>query len=137
MKKQNNPHIKANLIRGVLYLLLFVAVCAIPFALAQRSLTNGSKVGSVSQLKQRSLSTRFTNAYGTAPFVSKKTLKVPFLLTRAPDGCPAAITQSSSNVIEDGDSITCTNLPESTENHDWRAFNMKEFTGGLAYTTTS
>ena len=35
MKKQINPTIKAHLIRGALYLILLVAVCAIPFALAQ------------------------------------------------------------------------------------------------------
>ena len=37
MKKQINPTIKAHLIRGAFYLLLLVAVCAIPFALAQRT----------------------------------------------------------------------------------------------------
>src|SRR4029453_17291973 len=36
MKKQINPTIKAHLIRGAFYLLLLLAVCAIPFALAQR-----------------------------------------------------------------------------------------------------
>src|SRR5213078_5260591 len=35
MKKQINPTIKAHLLRSALYLLLLVAVCAIPFALAQ------------------------------------------------------------------------------------------------------
>jgi hypothetical protein len=35
MKKQINPTIKAHLIRGAFYLLLLIAVCAIPFALAQ------------------------------------------------------------------------------------------------------
>jgi hypothetical protein len=35
MKKQINPTIKAYLIRGAFYLLLLLAVCAIPFALAQ------------------------------------------------------------------------------------------------------
>ena len=40
MKKQINPTIKAYLIRGAFYLLLLLAVCAIPFALAQR---NGAK----------------------------------------------------------------------------------------------
>jgi N-acetylneuraminic acid mutarotase len=39
MKKQINPTIKAHLIRGAFYLLLLVAVCAIPFALAQRDAT--------------------------------------------------------------------------------------------------
>src|SRR5262245_49629178 len=37
MKKQINPTIKAHLIRGAFYLLLLVAICAIPFALAQRN----------------------------------------------------------------------------------------------------
>ena len=42
MKKQINPTIKAHLIRGAFYLLLLIAVCAIPFALAQRNTTKGS-----------------------------------------------------------------------------------------------
>src|SRR5215471_492734 len=44
MKKQINPTIKAHLIRGAFYLLLLVAVCAIPFALAQRSATKRNVV---------------------------------------------------------------------------------------------
>ena len=40
MKKQINPTIKAHLIRGAFYLLLLLAVCAIPFALAQRNKLN-------------------------------------------------------------------------------------------------
>ncbi len=47
MKKQINPTIKAHLIRGAFYLLLLLAVCAIPFALAQRNVT---KRGVVSKL---------------------------------------------------------------------------------------
>src|SRR6266496_270016 len=42
MKKQINPTTKAHLIRGAFYLLLLVAVCAIPFALAQRNTTKHS-----------------------------------------------------------------------------------------------
>src|SRR6476469_6788271 len=41
MKKQINPTIKANLIRGAFYLILLVAVCAIPFALAARNTAAG------------------------------------------------------------------------------------------------
>lgn len=37
MKKQTNPNIKAHLFRGAFYLLLLVAICAIPFALAERN----------------------------------------------------------------------------------------------------
>jgi len=39
MKKQSNTTIKAHLIRGALYLLLLLAVCANPFALAQPTAT--------------------------------------------------------------------------------------------------
>ena len=41
MKKQTNPTIKAHLIRGAFYLILLVAVCAIPFALAARNTAAG------------------------------------------------------------------------------------------------
>ena len=37
MKKQINPNIKAHLIRSAFYVLLLLAVCVIPFALAQRN----------------------------------------------------------------------------------------------------
>jgi hypothetical protein len=36
VKRQINPSIKAHLLRGAFYLLLLLAVCVIPFALAQR-----------------------------------------------------------------------------------------------------
>ena len=43
MKKQINPTIKAHLIRSAFYLLLLVAVCAIPFALASLSRGTGKQ----------------------------------------------------------------------------------------------
>ena len=43
MKKQINPSIKAPFIRGVFYLLLLIALCAIPFALAERNTTKPGK----------------------------------------------------------------------------------------------
>src|SRR5437899_4920169 len=43
MKKQINPNLKAHLIRGALYLLLMLAVCAIPLALAQRTTAKGNR----------------------------------------------------------------------------------------------
>ena len=45
MKKQINPTIKAYLIRGAFYLLLLLAVCAIPFALAQSRSRGTTKPG--------------------------------------------------------------------------------------------
>src|SRR5256885_821637 len=44
MKKQTNPNIKAHLLRGAFYLILLMAVCVIPFALAQRSTTKQNAV---------------------------------------------------------------------------------------------
>ena len=42
MKKQNNRSITAHFIRSLLYVFLLVAVCVIPFALAQRNANNRS-----------------------------------------------------------------------------------------------
>src|SRR4029077_2485174 len=39
MKKQIKPHVKAHLIRVAFYLLLLLAVCVIPLALAQRTVS--------------------------------------------------------------------------------------------------
>jgi hypothetical protein len=45
-----NPHIKAHVIRGAFYVLLLLAGCVIPFALAQRSTEMQSPVGSTTEL---------------------------------------------------------------------------------------
>jgi len=45
MKKRINPSTKAHLIRGVFYLLLMLAPCVIPFALAQRTTAKGNRPG--------------------------------------------------------------------------------------------
>src|SRR6266516_4735542 len=50
MKKQLNPSVNANLIRGAFYLLLLLAVCVIPFALGQRTAGKQSTVESAMQL---------------------------------------------------------------------------------------
>src|SRR6266513_1724705 len=42
MKKQISPGIKAHLIRGAFYLLLFLAVCLIPSALGRQTTSNQS-----------------------------------------------------------------------------------------------
>ena len=47
MKKQINPAIKGHLIRGAFYLLLLLAVCAIPFALGQSRSRGTTKPGVV------------------------------------------------------------------------------------------
>ena len=50
MKKQIMPNIKGHLIRGAFYLLLFLAVCVIPFALGQRTTERQSSLDSTTQL---------------------------------------------------------------------------------------
>jgi hypothetical protein len=60
MKKQINPSIKAHLIRGAFYLILLIAVCGIPFALAQRNAAKRSvakpsakpKLSAIAKLRQ-------------------------------------------------------------------------------------
>src|SRR5580765_5232070 len=69
MKKQINLTVKAHLIRGALYLLLLIAVCAIPFALAQR---NASK-----------------HTVLRAPFNKSQLLKFPYSSVREPRSAPA------------------------------------------------
>jgi hypothetical protein len=60
MKRQINPSIKAHLIRGALYLLLLVAVCTIPFALAQRSF-NGRTIQATQTVRSLTSVDRIAN----------------------------------------------------------------------------
>src|SRR5947209_5266932 len=50
MKRQINATVKAHLIRGAFYLLLLLAVCVIPFALAQRNTGNPGTSTNATQL---------------------------------------------------------------------------------------
>src|SRR5438874_3606784 len=69
MKKQINPSNKAHLIRGAFYLLLLLAVCVIPFALAQRTTGKQSTVESAMQLPiTSSHSDRAASGLPTAEF---------------------------------------------------------------------
>jgi len=65
MKKQINPTIKAHLIRGAFYLLLLLAVCAIPFALAQRNTIKRGAVNSAIKSKMATKIAGFGPANGT------------------------------------------------------------------------
>ena len=74
MKKQINPTIKAHLIRGAFYLLLLVAVCAIPFALAQRNATKqgvASKIAVAPPAKGAAQATRLSGTHSKAVSQSK------------------------------------------------------------------
>ena len=137
MKKQINPTIKAHLIRAAFYVLLLLAVCAIPFALARPA---SPRVRAQSQSLNLG-ATGFTNVNRVAPPAAVKgAWKLPFLGSNQPSGtCPSTITHSSSQAIVDGNSVACNDNTTgfTTENHYWRAFNMNTFTGGQAYDVTS
>ena len=93
MKKQINPTIKAHLIRGAFYLLLLTAVCAIPFALAQRNapkraMSNSAKIApsrpnAASQLRPNDVrvvpASRSSNKAASGPTggVAVKNLRMP------------------------------------------------------------
>jgi hypothetical protein len=73
MKKQTNPNIKAHLIRSAFYVLLLLAVCVIPFALAQRNQrSTGNRTMNVARpsLKQQTQALKKLPAppQGTCPF---------------------------------------------------------------------
>jgi hypothetical protein len=69
MKQHTNSAIKARLIRGAFYLLLLLAVCLIPFALAQRTTGKPSTVASAMQLPIASThSDRAASGLPTAEF---------------------------------------------------------------------
>src|SRR4029077_17815758 len=63
MKKQINPTIKAHLIRSGFYVLLLLAVCVIPFALAQRN-TGGKKTASKSTASKNPVAVEQRNQGG-------------------------------------------------------------------------
>ncbi len=96
MKKQINPNIKAHLIRGAFYLLLLIAACAIPFALAQR---NVAKQGVAKQA-----------AKSNAIHAQKSST-----LTSAPAGvCTTYTTSTSTDTIVPGDTDTGNHCDDCT-----------------------
>src|SRR5512132_3430121 len=98
MKKQINPTIKAHLIRGAFYLLLLVAVCAIPFALAQRNTFKQVNPATRSKMATKFAGARpasgvaqATKLSGVHKAVSKPNADSRFL----PSGGPAAWVSAS------------------------------------------
>src|SRR5262249_45766108 len=68
MRKQINPTIKAHLIRSAFYLLLLIAICAIPVALAQSHSRGSAKrsVGASAMRADRTLTFADRVAYQRA-----------------------------------------------------------------------
>src|SRR6185312_11913823 len=78
MKKQINPTVKAHLIRGAFYLILLVAVCAIPFALAQ----------SRSRATAKQIAAKSNQTSNFAPSGFKPTSQLPNDVIRVPATSP-------------------------------------------------
>src|SRR5438552_6518292 len=64
--KKSNPTIKAQILRGVFYLLLLLGICAIPFALAKRSFDGRTTPATPSKQTQRTLTFADRVAYQRA-----------------------------------------------------------------------
>src|SRR6187399_161836 len=113
MKKQINPTIKAHLIRGAFYLILLVAVCAIPFALAARNTTAGraSRVISGSQPSALAPASAFRapaaalpKAKGRPGIVAKLLANTPLFTYVIDDG-----TAEDSVGLTNGGNLLCLN----------------------------
>src|SRR5438128_4357201 len=64
--KKSNPTIKAQIVRSAFYVLLLLGICAIPFALAQRSFNGRTTPATPSKQTQRTLSFADRVAYQRA-----------------------------------------------------------------------
>jgi hypothetical protein len=94
MKKQTNPDIKAHLIRSAFYVLLLLAVCVIPFALAQRN-----------AIKQRV----------AKPTIKSNTIPAQKSFTSRPTGvCSDYVTSTSTDTIVPGDTDTGNHCDQCT-----------------------
>ena len=95
MKKQINPTIKAHLLRSALYLLLLVAVCAIPFALAQRNAAKRSLTKPVARANVAATMEDLPRATGPVTLPDAASGIVPSGNTGAPQLAPQVVTLSS------------------------------------------
>src|SRR6266513_3503779 len=120
MKRQINPSSKAHLLRSAFILLSLLAICAIPFALAQRKTTERSGAASISQLPRIP---SYTFALGGSTFVSGVTdignhcdncgtaITLPFPVTLYDQTFTTASAGSNGHLTfgtsYDGSDITC------------------------------
>jgi hypothetical protein len=77
MKKQNNRSITAHFIRSLLYVFILVAVCVIPFALAQRNANNRSVSPATSGNFNPATAPSSTEADQARPTISSGAIGVP------------------------------------------------------------
>jgi hypothetical protein len=113
MKKQNNPSIKAHLIRSALYVLLLLAVCVIPFALAQRNATNRSVAAATSRDINPATAPPSTEADQTQPTAASGAIDVPFIVPPFPKAPQVVLYDQYDNASAIGTfSSTFTDFPD-------------------------
>jgi hypothetical protein len=95
MKKQINPSIKAHLLRSALILLSLLAICAIPFALAQ-SRSRGTNNRSVAvRTDQSQLPAKASGPVGVSAFQMSAAPKLPAVVLYDQLNSPASFSTSS------------------------------------------
>jgi len=113
MKKQNNQSIKAHLIRSAVYVLLLVAVCVIPFALAQRTATSRSIAPATSRNLTPETAPASTEAGQGQPTVSSGPIDVPFTVPSFPKDPQVVLYDQYDNASASGTfSSTFTDFPD-------------------------
>ena len=125
MKKQINPTIKAHLIRGASYLILLVAVCAIPFALAARNPAAGKISRTVSNPNSaripalapasafRAPAAKLPNAKGKNGIVRSLLANIPLFTYMIDDGT----AEDSIGLTSGGSFVACNSFPVSGGNN--------------------
>src|SRR5215831_11592237 len=139
MKKQINPTIKAHLIRGAFYLLLLIAVCAIPFALAQRNAPkrSGANAGKLNAPQPKAGS-------GLLRYDTRSVPGLPRFLSAAQVRRPAtrvnrllrSLLPNSVYMIDDGTAENGVGFGNGSQNFEALWFNQFEVIAGQTSITT-
>jgi hypothetical protein len=114
MKKQNNDTIKAHLIRSGLYVLLLLAVCIIPFALAQSrsgGVTNRSAAPATNRNFNPTTAPPSTDADKTQPRDPSGTIDAPSIVPPVPKPQDILYDQYDNTSTIGTFSVTLTDFP--------------------------
>ena len=113
MKKQKKQSIKAHLIRSAFYVILLVAVCVIPFALAQRNAMNRNVAPATSRNFNPATAPSSNEAGQSQPTVSSGAIDVPFTVPPFPKEPQVVLYDQYDNASAIGTfSSTFTDFPD-------------------------
>src|SRR5438094_9555285 len=142
MKKQISPTIKAHLIRGAFYLLLLIAVCAIPFALAQR---NSTKRGVANPASNPNTASQPNVGTPLLPYDVRRFPGLPRLSSaahgRSPVGARAArlvrsLIPNAVYMIDDGTAEDSVGFGNGLQNFESLWFNQFDVVAGQTMIST-